>query len=124
MASSWREYQSVLYLVMMAFGVVLLVLTVNDMVIKNTAIIQTGFSISTLGDWEYWIFALALIIAGTFAYYFVKVTNDTKKFNRLIKSSSKHSFLKNLKDLQRIARSLGPKYEKELQESMDKWKVK
>lgn len=124
MASNWREYQSVLYLVLMAVGVVLLILTFNDMVIKNESVIQSGFSLLFLGNWEYWIFALAIIIAGTFAYYFLKVTNDTKKFNELIKSSSKNTFLKNLKELQRIARSLGPKFELELQKSMEKWKVK
>ncbi len=124
MATSWREYQSIIYLILMAFGVALLVLTMNDLVIKNSSVIQSGFTLTVIGNWEYWIFALALIISATFAYYFVKVTNDTKSFNELIKSTSKHNFLKNLKKLQKIARNLGPKYEAQLQESMDKWKVK
>lgn len=124
MASSWREFQSVIYLILMAIGVVLLILTVNDLVIKNSSVIQSGFSLTVLGNWEYWILVAALFISATFAYYFVKVTSDTKKFNELIKSSSKHSFLKNLKELQKIARTLGPSYETELQKSMDKWKVK
>lgn len=124
MASSWREYQSILYLVLMAVGVVLLILTVNDLIIKNGAVMESGFSLTVLGTWEYWILALAIIISGTFAYYFTKVTNDTKKFNNLIKSSSKHSFLKNLRELQKISQSLGPKYEAELQQVMNKWKVK
>lgn len=124
MASSWRENQSVIYLVLMALGVVLLVITINDLVIKSSGVIQSGFTLLALGNWEYWVFALALFIAAIFAYYFVKVTNDTKKFNELIKSSSKHSFVKNLKELQKISRTLGPKYQAELQKSMDKWKVK
>lgn len=124
MASSWREYQSILYLVLMAIGVVLLILTLNDLVIKNPAVLDSGFSLIALHNWEYWVFALAIILAGTFAYYFIKVTNDTKKFNKLIKSSSKHSFLKNLRELQKISHSLGPKFEVELHEVMNKWKVK
>lgn len=124
MASSWREYQSVIYLILMALGVVLLILTVNDLVFKNTAVMESGFSLAVMGNWEYWVFALALFIAGIFAYYFVKVTSDTKSFNELIQSTSKHNFLKNLKKLQKIARTLGPTYETKLQESMDKWKVK
>ncbi len=124
MASSWREYQSILYLVLMAIGVVLLILTLNDLVIKNPAVMDSGFSLTVIGNWEYWVFALAIILSGTFAYYFAKVTNDTKKFNRLIKSSSKHSFLQNLRELQKISRSLGPSFETELQKVMNKWKVK
>ncbi len=124
MASSWREYQSILYLVLLALGVVLLIITVNDLIIKNFAVMDSGFSLIVLGAWEYWVFALGIILAGTFAYYFVKVTNDTKKFNELIKSSSKHSFLKNLRELQKISHSLGPKFETELHEVMNKWKVK
>lgn len=108
----------------MALGVVLLVLTANDLIVKNYAVIESGFTLTVLGAWETWLFALALIVAATFAYYFAKVTSDTRKFHELIKSSSKHTFVKNLRTLQKIARNLGPKYEAMLQESMNKWKVK
>lgn len=108
----------------MSVGVVLLILTVNDLIIKNTAVVDSGFTLQVLGAWETWLFALAIFIAALFSYYFAKVTSDTKKFRRLIASSSKHNFVKNLRELQKIARNLGPEYEETLQNSMNKWKVK
>lgn len=124
MATSWREYQSYLYLFLMALGVVLLLITVNDLIIKNTGVIESGFTLQAMGAWESWLFAIAIVMAATFAYYFVRVTSQTRKFHELIDSSSKHAFVKNLRELQRIARNLGPSYEARLQESMNKWKVK
>lgn len=108
----------------MAVGVVLLIMTVNDLIIKNTAVIDSGFTLQIMGEWETWLFAIAILIAAVFAYYFAKVTSDTKKFHRLMDSTSKQNFVKNLRELRKIARSLGPTYEEMLQKSMDKWKVK
>lgn len=124
MATSWRQYQSYLYLFLMAVGVVLLIMTVNDLIINNTAVIDSGFTLKFMGAWETWLFAIAILIAATFSYYFAKVTSDTKKFHKLLDSSSKQNFVKNLRELQKIARNLGPTYEELLHKSMDKWKVK
>lgn len=124
MTSSWREYQSYLYIVLLAVGIVLLVITINDLIIKNTAVTDSGFTLQTLKAWEYWVFVLGIILSASFAYFYAKLLSDTRKFHRLIQSSSKHTFVKNLKELQKISRSLGPKYVNLLHESMDKWKVK
>ncbi len=124
MSSSWRQYQSYIYLVFLALGAVLLILTINDLLVHNPAVKASGFTLAFAGYWETWIFALALVITFLFAYYYGKVVQETKKFHRLISSSSKHSFVKNLRDLQVIAMHLGPKYQSILKESMEKWKVK
>ena len=124
MNRSWRQYQSYIYLAILAIGIVLLIMTVNDLIVKDPGLKTSGFTLAATGAWETWIFALAVVVSIIFAYYFVKVVQETKKFHSLITSSSKHTFVKNLRDLQRIAGHLGPKYEALLRESMDKWKVK
>ncbi len=124
MSRSWREFQSYIYLALLASCIVILVMTINDLLVSNSALKNSGFTLTAAGAWETWIFAFALVFSIIFAYYFAKIVRETKKFHSLIASSSKHNFVKNLKDLQRIARILGPRYEQILKESMDKWKVK
>ena len=124
MSRSWREFQSYIYLALLASCVVILVMTINDLLVSNSALKNSGFTLTAAGAWETWIFAFALVFSIIFAYYFAKIVRETKKFHSLIASSSKHNFVKNLKDLQKIARNLGPRYEQILKESMDKWKVK
>ena len=124
MATSWRSFQSYIYAILMAVGAVLLLITFNDLLFHNQVLIDNGFSLIAAGNREYWIFALSLIMAFTFVYMFIKVTNDAKKFKTLINSSSKHTFVKNLRQLQKISKNLGPEYVIELERSMEKWKVK
>lgn len=124
MNRSWREYQSYIYLVLLAIGIVFLVMTLNDLIVKDPGLKSSGFTLAFAGSWETWIFAVSIVVSMVFAYYFAKVLQETRKFHSLVASSSKHSFVKNLRDLQRIARHLGPRYEQLLRESMDKWKVK
>jgi hypothetical protein len=124
MSNSWRQYQSYIYIVFLALGVVLLILTINDLIVRNPRLKSSGFTLAFTGAWETWIFALALVITVLFAYYYGKVVRETKKFHSLISSSSKHNFVKNLRELQTIAMHLGPKYQALLKESMEKWKVK
>ena len=124
MANSWREYQFYIYVILFAIGVVFLIITINDFVTKNEGIIKAGLTITSTGDWEYWIFALALILSTTFLYLSVKVASNTKRFEELIRGESKSAIVKNLKELQRLARELGPRHGEELQKTMDKWKIK
>lgn len=124
MSRSWRQYQSYIYIAILALGVVILLMTINDLIVNNPSLKDSGFTLASTGAWETWIFAFALVLSIIFAYYFAKVVQETKKFHSLVASSSKHNFVKNLKDLQRIARHLGPRYEGILRESMEKWKVK
>lgn len=124
MANSWRQFQTYLYLVFLAVGIVLLLITINDLIIQNASVSGAGFSLKSLGPWEMWVFVLAIILTAAFSYFFFKVTSETKRFTNLIQSSSKHNFVKNLKELEKISRNLGPKYQELLEESMQKWKVK
>lgn len=124
MQNSWKNYQFYLYVVLFAVGIVFLLITVNDLVSRNSALIRSGFTLSSTGDWEYWIFAVSLVLAATFLYMTLKIVVHTKKFEELITSSSKYTFVKNIKELQKLAKELGPHYGEQLNQAMEKWKVK
>ncbi len=124
MESSWRNYQFYIYVVLFSVGIVFLVITVNDLVTRNSTIIRAGLTLSATGDWEYWIFAVSLVVAATFLYLTIKIAADTRKFELLINGESKYTFVKNIKDLQKLASELGPRYLDQLDKAMEKWKVK
>lgn len=124
MDSSWKNYQFYIYVVLFAVGIVFLIITVNDLVTRNSAIIKAGLTLSTTGDWEYWIFAVSLVVAATFLYLTVKIAADTRKFELLVNGESKYTFVKNIRDLQKLANELGPRYGDQLNKAMEKWKVK
>lgn len=124
MQDTWKNYQFYYYVVLFAIGVVFLVITVNDLVIRNDAIIKSGLSLLSTGNWEYWIFAVSLVVAFTFFYLTLKIATQTKRFEDLISSESKYTFVKNIKELQKLARSLGPRYGEQLSRTMEKWKIR
>lgn len=120
MTSKIREYQSYLYILGAAIGVVLFIFTSNELIFKNPALPSLSF----LGDWGYWVFTVGLLLMIVFFYLYYKVLSDTKKFQEMISSSSKNLFLKHVRDLEKISRKLGPMYVEELRETKNKWKVK
>ncbi|HLH86050.1 MAG TPA: DUF3198 domain-containing protein [Thermoplasmataceae archaeon] len=121
---SIREYQAYVYLILMALGVALLLITSNDLIFNNSSVYNAGFTFKGVGDWEYWIFAIAVVLIILFAYLYVKVTREYKSFRRILDGNSKQTFVKNIKKLQKIARSLGPRYQEELERKMESWKVR
>ena len=123
MASAIRDYQSFIYLVLGAVGVTILFVSINDLIIHNASI-SSAITFQPLGNWLYWVFAIGLVFALVFFYMFFKIIDDTKKFERLINSSSKQSFVTNLKDLEKLSKTLGRKYSLELKQTKQKWKVK
>ncbi len=120
MTSKLREFQSFLYILGAAIGVVLFVLTSNELIFKNSALP----SLSYLGNWGYWVFTLGLVMMIVFFYLYYKVISDTKKFQELINSESKNIFSKNLRDLERLSKKLGPRYVAELKSAKEKWKLR
>ncbi|MEM0158041.1 MAG: DUF3198 domain-containing protein [Thermoplasmataceae archaeon] len=121
---SIREFQAYIYLVFLALGIVLLFITSNDLIFYNTSIYDSGLTFKVAGDWEYWIFALGIVLVMLFAYMYTKITRDYRKFRTILDGNSKQTFVKNLKNLQKIARNLGPRYEEELRRKIEEWKVK
>lgn len=120
MSSKIREFQSFLYILGAAIGVVLFVLTSNELIFNSTALPR----LTSLGNWGYWVFTLSLIMMVVFFYFYYKVIRDARRFEELINSESKNIFSKNLKELEKISRKLGPRYVSELRSTKEKWKIR
>ncbi|MCL4437770.1 MAG: DUF3198 domain-containing protein [Candidatus Thermoplasmatota archaeon] len=124
MKTSIREYYRPIFLIIFAVSLVFLIITANDLIFRNAQMINDGLSLQQTGNWEYWIFAFALIFTLYFFYVFIKYSRDYNKFVSIINGNSKQNLVKNIADLRKIAKSLGPKYQEELKEALEKWKVK
>lgn len=124
MKVSFREYSRFFYLVVFAVSAVFLLITLNDLIFRDSSLIISGFSLLFTGPWEYWIFVIAVIFTFYFLYLFIKSVRDYSRFTSIIEGNSKQNLAKNLPDMKRIAKQLGKKYQDELKEAMDKWKLK
>lgn len=124
MKFSFRELQSYIYIIMAAISIVVFVIVFNNLLVGNQAIIKSGLSFASTGNWMYWIFTVSLIGLILFIYLYVRFLADAKKFADIISGSSKQNFIRNLKDLERIAYKLGPAFEKKLQEAKSHWNYK
>lgn len=123
MEMSWREYQYYMYLVFTALFLILFLISFNDLVIHYSGI-SNLVSLTSLGNWLYWIIAISFSLTLVFFYYLYRYTNDSKKFYNLINGSSKQTFVKNFKDLEIISSRLGPSYVKELEKAKNKWNMR
>lgn len=124
MKFSIREVQSFIYLIILLVCLVFLVISFNNLVIKDQGLINLGLTLGQAGDWLYWILTVAFIGAAIFLYLFLKSTIDVRKFRQIVGGNSKQNFLKNLKELEVLARKLGPSFEESLASAKAKWNVK
>ena len=124
MKTSIREYFRFIFLVIFAVSLIFLIISANDLIFRNPQMIIDGLTFQQTGAWEYWIFAVSVIFTIYFFYLFIKYSRDFNKFMSIISGNSKQNLVKNLNELRKIAKNLGPRYQQELKEAMDKWKVK
>ena len=124
MSAKIKDYQFYFYLVAFVVSFFALIISANDIIFHNDALSNSMLSFASLGNWDYWIFIAGVIFTLLFFYFLYKITSDMRKFEELVSKQSKYNFVKSMKDLQIIARRLGPKYEKQLTEAMEKFKVK
>lgn len=121
---SFREYQSVLYIVVAAVSIIFLIISANDLIIHSSGITGAGLTLSSAGNWLYWILVVSSIGTIVFLYLYIHIISSLRKFNSLINSGSKQAFVKNLKELEQTARILGSREKQMLKEAREKWKVK
>ncbi|MCL4328201.1 MAG: DUF3198 domain-containing protein [Candidatus Thermoplasmatota archaeon] len=119
-----KEFQFPIYLTVACVSAVFFIVSFNDEVIHNQTLIQDSLTLSSLGDWVYWIFALSFVLAAVFAYETYAVLRDTKSFYRLIRSDSKQNFVKNIKELNRISKKLGGTFREDLDSAKERWNVR
>ncbi len=80
--------------------------------------------INFIGNWSYYLFAVAVIGFFYAVYLFYSTVKDRKKFEELINADSKSAFVKNLRDLEIISRRLGPSFVKKLREKKEELRIK
>ena len=124
MKFSIREIQTFIYLILMLISLVVLIISFNDLVIKNSSFINSGLTFGQAGNWNYWILTISFIAFAIFAYIFFRLTSSVRKFRSIVSGSSKQNFLKNLKDLEALAKKLGPSFEESLSAAKLRWNVK
>ncbi len=121
MEKSLRDYQFFLYVILFAVSIVVFVISANQLLFHESLLNQLSFNV---GYWIYWIFALSLIFALTFIYMVFSVIKNASRFEELINSTSKSTFVKNLKELEIISKKLGKSYIIQLKTAKERWKVK
>lgn len=119
-----REYKPFAYIIILAVSVIFFIISANDLIFGDKYIMNNFVTLTSIGTWEYWVFTISFIFTVTFGYFVFVVFRDTRKFYDIIERGTKQSFLKNYKELQQIAKKLGPKLEESLAEATKKWKVK
>lgn len=124
MKSSLKEFAFYLYLIIFVISFIFLVLTVNILFVKNSTLASYSLGLSSVGNWNDWIFVVALFLSGIFGYYSYEWISDDRFFMESINSTSKSGFLKNLRRLEKIARNHGMLYDQLLAEKKNDWKVK
>ena len=124
MAFRIKDFQMYIYIIFMAIGLALFVISSNDLIFGNKALINNGITFKSAGPWNYWIFTLGIIMTALFVYLYAKTMSDVSKFRRLMESDSKYSFMKNMKQLEVIAQRLGSTYKERLAAAKEKWKIK
>lgn len=92
----------------------------------NLIILPSEFQnfLSSSGGWVYYIFFLSIIGLFYFGYVLGRAVIDRRKFEELINSDSKSTFVKNVRDLDIIAKRLGPSFRKRLDDKKEQLKVR
>ncbi|MHB1709235.1 MAG: DUF3198 domain-containing protein [Thermoplasmataceae archaeon] len=124
MSARIKDYQFYIYLVAFVISFFVLVISANDVIFHSDFLSNSALSFSSLGNWDYWIFVAGVIFTLLFFYFLYRITIDMRKFEELVSKQSKYNFVKSMKDLQKIAKRLGPKYERQLAAAMEKFKIK
>ncbi|MCL5408008.1 MAG: DUF3198 domain-containing protein [Candidatus Thermoplasmatota archaeon] len=120
----YKEFKIPISLVMLAITLFLFVLLV--MYFFNLTILPLSFQsfLTSLGGWSYYIFILSLAGFLYFAYLLAVTVSERRKFEELIYSDSKATFVKNERDLDVISAKLGPSFRKRYEEKKSQLRIR
>ncbi|MGP6294067.1 DUF3198 domain-containing protein [Caldiplasma sukawensis] len=124
MSFSFKNLYVYFYMALMVISFIFFLITFNDLITGNMAIENSGLSLVSIGNWQYWVFALSFIGFFVFLYYSYAWIRDDNFFRKNINSESKANFIKNLRKLERIARKHGKNYEEMIKERKAYWKIR
>ena len=106
----------ILYAIVGIVSAFFFVIMFNDLITQNSILISY-FNLNKEGNWQYWIFLASSIVFIYSIYMLTSTLNDISRFNNILKTKSKKTFLKNLLLLEKIAKKMGDKYQKKLEDA-------
>jgi hypothetical protein len=120
----YKEFKIPISLVVMAVTLFLFVLAVIDFFSLSTLPINFQSFITDLGGWIYYIFVLSLVGLLYSIYLFASTVVQRRKFEELIYTDSKATFVKSTKDLDLISKKLGPSFRKRYENKKEQLRVR
>jgi hypothetical protein len=77
-----------------------------------------------IGNWIYWLFIITMMFAIICGWIFGDLMIKLSKFNKLVKTTSKATFVRNQDELESLAWKLGPKYIDTVDERKHKFRIR
>jgi phosphotransferase system glucose/maltose/N-acetylglucosamine-specific IIC component len=124
MNGNLKNFTLIIYFGILIASVIVWVISANDLLFHYSGLTNNSITFNYLGNWNYWIFTISLVLVLIFAYYTYVWIKEDKKFITMTSSESKQTFVKNLKSLEKIARKHGSRFQSMLNEAKEKWKVR
>ena len=109
---------SLIFLILSSLGIF-----IGDLdVIKDNDFLQSFFNAT--GNWIYWLFIISITFTIACGWIFGDLVLKLSKFNNLIKTTSKATFVRNQEELELLAWKLGPNYLDILDERKHDFKIR
>ena len=77
-----------------------------------------------VGAWNWWILVIALVGVFVGGYYLYSYIKDSRKFEKLIDTNSKATFLRNMEELDELSWELPGSYRERFYEKRAQFKIK
>jgi Protein of unknown function (DUF3198). len=120
----YKEFKIPISLVMLAITLFLFAIVVIKFFSLSTLPLSFQSFLNSIGYWAYYIFVLSLAGLLYFAYLLAVTVTQRRKFEELIYTDSKATFVKNAKDLDIISKKLGPSFRARYEVKKDQLRVK
>ncbi len=121
----YKEFKIPISLVMLAITLFLFIVTVADFFYGLSSLpLNLQSFILYIGDWRDYVFVLSLAGLLYFIYLLATTVYQRRKFEELIFTDSKATFVKNAKDLDLISIRLGPSFRKKYEEKKSQFRLK
>jgi hypothetical protein len=120
----YKEFKIPISLVMLAITLFLFVIVTIKFFSLSTLPVSFQSFLNSIGYWAYYIFVLSLAGLLYFAYLLAVTVAQRRKFEELIYTDSKATFVKNARDLDIISRKLGPSFRARYEVKKDQLRVK
>ena len=109
---------SFIFFIVSAIGIFL----IDFDIFKNNEILQDFFN--SIGAWNYWLFMVAITFAVGCGWIFADLMLKRSKFNKLINTTSKATFVRNQEEIENLAWKLGPKYMNIVDDRKHKFRIR